>query len=899
MSSEETSGAENLETDVEESVELQEWLESLDYVLAQKNPDRVQRLLQALQYRAARAGIPLPFSATTPYVNTIPANSQTPYPGDRELERRIKNYIRWNALAMVVRANWEDSSIGGHISTYASSATLYEVGFNHFFRARNGHHEGDLLFVQGHGSPGIYARAFLEGRITEEHLQNFRREVKPPGLSSYPHPWLMPDFWEFPTVSMGLGSIMAIYQARFMRYLENRGIKTPSDSKVWVMMGDGETDEPESLGAITVATREKLDNLIFVINCNLQRLDGPVRGNGKIIQELEGVFRGAGWNVIKVIWGTDWDALLEKDDQGRLVRRMNETVDGQYQKYSVESGEYIRKNFFGDDPALAKIVEDLSDEQLERLRRGGHDPEKVYHAYRAAADHKGSPTVILVKTIKGYGLGESGQGANSAHQKKKMTRDELIQFRDRFKIPISNEEISKAPFYRPSDQSAEIVYLRERRKKLGGYVPARRTVFSRIGVPGQNKFEEFYKGTGEREVSTTMAFVGILAKLMRDKEIGKMIVPIVPDEARTFGMDALFRQSGIYSPVGQLYEPVDAQTLLYYRESKDGQLLEEGISEAGAMASFIAAGTAYSTYDIPTIPFYIYYSMFGLQRIGDLVWAAGDMRCRGFLVGATSGRTTLAGEGLQHQDGHSHLLAYPVPNLLAYDPAYAYELAVIVEEGLRRMYEKQESVFYYLTVHNENYAMPAMPGNVEVTKDGIMKGMYLFRKSSKSGTRLHAQLLGSGAILNETLKAAEMLEKTYEVATDVWSVTSYKALQTDAEDVERWNMLHPTETPRISYVAACTQDAPGVFVAASDYVKALPDSISSWFPRPLISLGTDGFGRSDNRAALREFFEVDARYITLATLYGLAREGSLAYETVKKALRTMKIDPNKPNPLTV
>lgn len=898
MENAETPGDVKPETD-EESVELQEWLESLDYVLAQKNPERTHRLLEALQSRAAQAGIQLPFSANTPYVNTLPIIAQGAYPGNRDIERKIKNWIRWNALAMVVRANAADSSIGGHISTYASSATLYEIGFNHFFHARNGHHEGDLLFIQGHGSPGIYARAFLEGRITEEHLKNFRHEVKPPGLSSYPHPWLMPDFWEFPTVSMGLGAIMSIYQARFMRYLESRGIKTPSESKVWVMMGDGEMDEPESLGAINVAVREKLDNLIFVINCNLQRLDGPVRGNGKIIQELEGLFRGAGWNVIKVIWGSDWDALLEKDTDGLLIRRMNETVDGQFQKYSVESGDYIRKHFFGTSPELLKMVEHLSDDQLQKLRRGGHDPEKVYHAYKAAVDHKGGPTVILAKTVKGYGLGESGQAANSAHQKKKMTKAELMAFRDRFMIPLSDEEVGNAPFYSPPKDSEELKYLQERRKALGGYVPSRRTKFAPFTAPGQEKFEEFYKGSAGREVSTTMAFVGILSKLLRDKEIGKLIVPIVPDEARTFGMDALFRQSGIYSPVGQLYDPVDSQTLLYYRESKDGQLLEEGITEAGAMASFIAAGTAYATYDIPTIPFYIYYSMFGLQRVGDLVWAAGDMRCRGFLLGATSGRTTLAGEGLQHQDGNSHLLAYPVPNLLAYDPAYAYELAVIIEDGLRRMYEKQESVFYYLTVHNENYAMPPMPEPVAATKEGILKGMYLFRKSTRQKAHMQAQLLGSGAILNEALKAAELLETSYDVAVDVWSVTSYKALQVEAADAERWNMFHPNETPRVPYVMACTKDAPGVFVAASDYVKALPDSISSWFPRPLISLGTDGFGRSDSRAALREFFEVDARYITLATLYGLARDGKISYETVKKAMRTLKIDANKPNPITV
>ena len=879
-----------------ESIELQEWLESLDYVIAQNDPDRTLRLLAALESRAAKSGVRIPFTANTPYVNTIPADEQGPYPADRDIERRIKDIMRWNALAMVVRANRADGSIGGHISTYASSATLYEVGFNHFFRARNESHEGDLLFVQGHAAPGVYARAFLEGRLTEEQLKNFRHEVARPGISSYPHPWLMPDFWEFPTVSMGLSSIMAIYQARFMKYLENRSIKQPSDSKVWVMMGDGEMDEPESLGAITVAAQENLDNLIFVINCNLQRLDGPVRGNGKIIQELEAIFRGAGWNVIKVLWGSTWDPLLEKDKEGLLVNRMNETVDGQYQKYSVESGAYIRERFFGVHPHLLKMVEHLPDSKLQHLRRGGHDPLKVYHAYKAAVAHKGTPTVILMKTIKGYGLGDGGQAANSAHQMKKLDDEQIRTFRDRFQIPLSDEEVGSIPFYKPPDDSEEIRYIHERRKALGGYVPSRRTLFTPLNVPTQDKYKKYYKKS-DREVSTTMAFVNILSDLMRDKDMGHLVVPIVPDEARTFGMDALFRQSGIYSPVGQLYEPVDRKTLLYYRESKDGQLLEEGISEAGAMSSFIAAGTAYANYDINTIPFFIYYSMFGLQRVGDLVWAAGDMRCRGFLIGATSGRTTLAGEGLQHQDGNSHLLAYPVPNLLAYDPAYAYELAVIIEEGIRRMYQEQDSVFYYLTVHNENYAMPAMPGNMKVTREGILKGMYLFRKSGKRRTRLHAQLFGSGAILNEALKAADMLEKDYNVAVNVWSITSYKALQNDAADVERWNMLHSDETPRTSYITSCVADLPGVFVAASDYVKALPDSISSWFPRPLISLGTDGFGRSDSREALRDFFEVDARYITLAVLYSLSREGDIPHEEVKQAMKDLQIDSDKPNPI--
>lgn len=880
-----------------EKVELQEWLESMDYVIAQDDPERVYRLLQALESRATRAGLSVPYNTNTPYINTIPTIKQVSFPGDRAIERRIKGIIRWNALAMVVRANREDSAIGGHISTYASAATLYEIGFNHFFRARTEDTDGDLVYFQGHGSPGIYARAFLEGRISEEYLKNFRHEVRPPGLSSYPHPWLMPDFWEFPTVSMGLGPIMAIYQARFMRHLEDRGLKKRNDSKVWMFMGDGESDEPESLGAIGLAAREKLDNLIFVINCNLQRLDGPVRGNGKIIQELETIFRGAGWNVIKVIWGSDWDALLERDHDGVLVKCMDEAVDGDYQKYSVESGDYIRKHFFGRDPELLKLVEHLTDDQLQKLRRGGHDPVKVYNAYKTAVEHTGSPTVILAKTIKGYGLGESGEGMNITHQQKKMDVGALRMFRDRFGVPISDEEIDSMPFYRPPEDSDEIRYLHARRKALSGYIPNRRSKSMPVAPPPVSAFEEFYKGSGGREASTTMVFVKILANLLQDKEIGKLLVPIVPDEARTFGMEALFRQAGIYSSVGQLYDPVDAETLMYYHESKEGQLLEEGICEAGAMSSFIAAGTAYSNYNINTIPFYIFYSMFGLQRVGDLVWAAGDQRCRGFLVGATSGRTTLAGEGLQHQDGNSHLLAYPVPNLLAYDPAYAYELAVIIEEGIRRMYERQESVFYYLTVMNEMYEMPPMPGNFEKTRAEILKGMYRFKKSRKRKTDRQAQLFGSGAILNEVLKASEILEQQYNVATDVWSITSYKALQCDAVDVERWNMLHPEEPPRVPYVTACVADAPGVFVAASDYVKALPDSISSWFPRPLISLGTDGFGRSDGRAALRDFFEVDARYITLATLHALARDGVISSDVVRKAIRKMEIDPNKPNPV--
>lgn len=881
-----------------EAIETREWIESLDYVLQSGGPERVRRLLQKLQVHAYEAGVRMPFSANTPYLNTIPAEEQPPFPGSREIERRIKSLVRWNAMAMVVRANREEDGIGGHISTYASAAALYEVGFNHFFRSRGDNYEGDIIYFQGHASPGIYARAFLEGRLTPEHLENFRRELRPGGgLSSYPHPWLMPYFWQFPTVSMGLGPIMAIYQARFNRYLEDRGLKKDTGDKVWVFLGDGETDEPETLGAITLAAREKLDNLIFVVNCNLQRLDGPVRGNGNIIQELERIFRGAGWNVIKVIWGSDWDALLDKDHDGVLVKRMGEVVDGEYQKYTVAGGDYIREHFFGADPRLRKMVEHLSDEQIQKLRLGGHDPQKIYAAYKAAVEHEGSPTVILARTIKGYGLGEAGEGKNITHQQKKLNEAELREFRTRFGIPISDEEVAEAPFYRPPDGSPEMQYLHERRRRLGGYLPNRVVNLTSLSTPSEELFEEFYRGTADREVSTTMVFVRILSKLLRDKELGRLIVPIVPDEARTFGMEALFRQVGIYSHAGQLYEPVDAESLLYYKEAKDGQILEEGITEAGSMASFIAAGTAYATHGINMIPFFIYYSMFGFQRIGDLIWAAGDMRTRGFLVGGTAGRTTLAGEGLQHQDGHSHLLAYTVPDLVTYDPAFAYELAVIIRDGIHRMYTEQEDVFYYLTVENENYAMPPIPDGA-AAKEGILKGMYRFKRSDKPNPKFRAQLFGSGAILNEVLKAQEMLEERYDVAADVWSVTSYKELRRDGLEAERWNMLHPTERPRIPYVSQCLADAPGVLVAASDYVKTLPDSIARWCPRPLLSLGTDGFGRSDSRRALRDFFEVDARHVTLATLTALARGEEIAFDDVEEAMHDLEIDPAKANPMT-
>src|SRR6266566_4685742 len=886
------------QTDGLEVLETREWLDSLDYVLYKGGPDRAGRLLQQLSLHARRqAGVNLPFTATTPYQNTIASRQQPPFPGSQEMERRIKSLVRWNALAMVVRANKMQEGIGGHISTFASSATLYEVAFNHFLHAKTESGDRDIVYFQGHAAPGMYARAYLEGRIPRQKLENFRRELKPGGgLSSYPHPWLMPDFWEFPTVSMGLGPIQAIYQARFIKYLENRGLKTSTGGKVWAFLGDGEMDEPESLGSITLASRERLDNLIFVVNCNLQRLDGPVRGNGKIIQELEAIFRGAGWNVIKVVWGSDWDSLITNDRDGILVRRLGEITDGQYQKYFVESGAYFRQNLFGTDPRLLKMVEHLSDEQLSRMRLGGHDPIKVHAAYKAAVEHKGSPTIILAKTIKGYGLGEAGEGKNITHQQKKLNEEELRMFRSRFGIPIPDEELHQAPFYRPADDSPEVRYLQERRKQLGGgYLPERKVRAKPIQPPAESHFEEFYKGTDGREVSTTMVFVRLLSKLLRDPEIGKLIVPIIPDEARTFGMEALFRQVGIYSSVGQLYEPVDMDTLLYYKEAKDGQILEEGITEAGSMCSFIAAGTAYATHGINTIPFFIYYSMFGFQRIGDFIWAAADMRTRGFLIGGTAGRTTLAGEGLQHQDGHSHVLALSVPNLLAYDPAFAYEIAIIIQDGIKRMYVDQESVFYYLTVMNEPYAMPAIPGDV---KDGILRGMYLFRKAANSRAKLRAQLFGSGAILNEALRAQEILEAKYGVAADVWSVTSYKELYNDGNETERWNRLHPGENPRVPYVTQCLADAPGVLVAATDYLKVLPSMVSKWMPRRLAALGTDGFGRSDGRAALRDFFGVDSRFITLGALYELLIDGKIERSVVDKAIKELGINTEKPNPIT-
>jgi pyruvate dehydrogenase E1 component len=875
--------------------ETTEWVESLADVLHREGPDRVRQLLVLLQEEAYRRGVMLPFTANTPYINTIPVDQQPRYPGNREIERRIKSILRWNAMAMVVRANKETTTIGGHISTYASSATLYEVGFNHFFHAMSADHPGDLVYFQGHASPGMYARAYLEGRMTEEQLRNFRRELEPEGgLSSYPHPWLMPGFWQFPTVSMGLGPIMSIYHARFLRYLDHRGIIDTSGQKVWCFVGDGEVDEPETLGAINLASREKLDNLIFVINCNLQRLDGPVRGNGKIIQELEAGFRGSGWNVIKVIWGDGWDPLLAADINGKLVHRMGEVVDGQYQKYVVEGGDYIREDFFGKDPELREMVDHLSDEQLKKLNRGGHDPEKVYAAYLAAVDHKGAPSVILAKTIKGYGLGESGEGRNSTHQEKKRNAEELREFRSRFGIPISDDQVADTPFYRPAADTPEMQYLHERRQALGGYLPQRRTEFKPLVVPQLDQFQELLAGSGKREFSTTGGFGRVLNTLLRNKAIGKLVVPIIPDEARTFGMEAFFSQYGIYASTGQLYKPVDAGTMAYYREAKDGQILEEGINEAGAMSSFIAAGTAYANLGVNMIPFFIYYSMFGFQRVGDFIWCAADSRCKGFLLGATAGRTTLNGEGLQHEDGHSHLLAATVPNLLAYDPAYAYETAVIIQDGLRRMYVDGESIFYYLTLYNEDYAMPAMPAGAA---EGILKGMYHLASRDVARSKVRVQLLGSGPILRQVLAAQEHLASDYKIASDVWSVTSYKELRREALEVERWNLLHPTSKPRTCYVQDVLQERAGPFIAASDYMHLVPEQIARWVPGGLVTLGTDGFGRSDSRESLRRHFEIDAAHIVFAALSTLSRQGKITRATIQKAARALAIDPDKINPV--
>jgi pyruvate dehydrogenase E1 component len=875
------------------------WAESLqsvfDLALENQGPERTARLLIKLAEKL-RAGSPDSFRRlNTPYLNTIPPEQQAPFPGDWQMERRIKSYIRWNAMAMVVKAN-SSTNVGGHISTYASAATLYEVGFNHFFRGRTDNFPGDIVYFQGHAAPGMYARAFLEGRLNERHLQNFRQELaEGGGLSSYPHPYLMPEFWQFPTVSMGLGPILSLYQARFDRYLQARSlVKWKDEPKVWAFLGDGECDEPETLGAVTLGARENLDNLIWVINCNLQRLDGPVRGNGKIIQELEAVFSGAGWNVIKVIWGSDWDDLLARDKSGQLIKRMEEAVDGDYQKYSVEPGSYTRRHFFGKYPELLELVNHLTDEQIHKLLRGGHDTRKVYAAYKAAVEHQGRPTVILAKTVKGYGLGEAGEGRNITHQQKKLNEKELREFRARFNVPISDEVIAETPFYRPPVDSQETKYLLEHRKALGGFLPERKVTAPPLDVPKPDYFAEFFKGA-TTEVSTTMAFVRLLSMLLRHKAVGRQIVPIIPDEARTFGLDALFKDIGIYSSKGQLYEPVDSQSLLYYNEKKDGQILEEGITEAGSMASFIAAGTSYATHGRPMIPFYIYYSMFGPQRVGDLFWLAGDIRAKGFLLGATAGRTTLNGEGLQHQDGHSLLHASTIPTLLAYDPAFAYELAVIVADGLRRMFAEGEEIFYYLALYNENYAMPPMPTGVE---DGILKGLYKF-KPGPAGKKNKAHIFGSGPMINSALKAQEILAECYGISADVWSATSYKLLRTDALRCKRWNMLHPTATPKKSYVETVLAKEQGTFVAVSDYMRLVPDQIAPWVPGGLMTLGTDGFGRSDTRVRLRRFFEIDAESTVIATLYALAEKEQVDRQLVEKAIKDLGMEPEKVFPQIV
>jgi pyruvate dehydrogenase E1 component len=875
--------------------ETQEWLDALDAVLENEGPDRAHFLLEKLVDKARRSGAYLPYSANTAYLNTIPLTQQDRYPGDQTMEDRLRSIVRWNAMAMVVHANRFAAELGGHIASFASSATLFDVGFNHFFRATNDNQEGDLVFFQGHSAPGIYARAFLEGRISEEQLNNFRQEVNGHGLSSYPHPWLMPNFWQFPTVSMGLGPIMAIYQARFMRYLHDRGLQNAGDRKVWAYMGDGEMDEPESLGAISLAARERLDNLVFVVNCNLQRLDGPVRGNGKIIQELEAVFRGAGWNVIKVIWGGYWDPLLARDKDGLLLKRMEECVDGDYQAYKAKGGAYVREHFFGKYPELAAMVANMTDEDIWRLNRGGHDPIKIYSAYAAAMRHKGQPTVILAKTVKGYGMGEAGEGQNITHSQKKMGEESLRAFRNRFAIPIPDDQIDSTPYFKPPADSAEMQYLHERRAALGGYVPTRRAKGKPLAIPSLDTFKALLEGSGEREMSTTMAFVRFLTSLTRDKTIGKFVVPIVPDEARTFGMEGMFRQLGIYSSVGQLYKPVDSDQVMYYREDTKGQILQEGINEAGAMSSWMAAATSYSNNGVSMIPFYIYYSMFGFQRVGDLAWAAGDMQARGFLLGGTAGRTTLAGEGLQHQDGHSHLQAAFIPNCRAYDPTFAYELAVILHDGMKKMYEEQHNVFYYVTVMNENYLQPTMPEGVE---EDIIKGIYLYRQGSRKKKRV--QLMGSGTILREVIAAAALLEDEWNVAADVWSVTSFTELRREAIHVERWNMLHPMDKPRVPHVTRTLENHKGPAIAATDYIRSFPAQILPYLgDRHFVALGTDGFGRSDMRSQLRRFFEVNRHYVVVAALKALADIGDVDGSLVAQAIKAYKIDPDKPNPATV
>ncbi|MGQ3891103.1 pyruvate dehydrogenase (acetyl-transferring), homodimeric type [Legionella sp. CNM-4043-24] len=880
-------------------VETREWLDALHAIIASDGSERASFILQELLNMANAEGVGLQNSLTTPYRNTIRAHEEDLIPPDEGMSKRISALIRWNAVAMVLRAGKHAPELGGHIASYASSSTLYETGFNHFFKGSNSEHCGDLLYIQGHSSPGIYARAFLEGRLSEQQLANFRQEVETDGLSSYPHPWLMHDFWQFPTVSMGLGPLQAIYQARFLKYLENRNLIKTENRKVWAFLGDGEMDEVESVGALSIAAREKLDNLIFVVNCNLQRLDGPVRGNGKIIQELEGVFRGAGWNVIKVIWGTRWDNLFARDKTGIMQKRMEECLDGDYQAYKANDGAYVREHFFGQYPELKKMVEHMSDDDIWRLNRGGHDSQKVFAAYAKAVSNKGTPTVILAKTIKGYGMGAAGEGQNITHQQKKMSIEQLRAFRDRFSIPISDEHITDIPFYRPADDSPEIQYLRKQREALGGYLPARNTEFESLPIPDLSAFSAVTKGTGDREISTTMAFVRILTTLLKEKDLGPRIVPIVPDECRTFGMEGLFRQIGIYSPVGQLYTPVDREQVMYYREARDGQILEEGINEAGAFCSWIAAATSYSSNRLPMVPFYIYYSMFGFQRIGDLAWAAGDMQARGFLLGGTAGRTTLAGEGLQHQDGHSHLMASMIPNCVAYDPTYAYELAVIIQNGLKRMFVDHDNVFYYITVMNENYTHPDMPEGVE---EGILKGIYHLQSTGggkKGKSKGHVQLLGSGTILREVIAAAALLEKDYGVTADIWSVTSFSELRRDGIDVERYNRMHPESTPRQSYVSQMLSDTTGPVIAATDYMRLHADQIRSYLDKRFIALGTDGYGRSDTRERLRHFFEVDARFVALAALDGLVQDGTLPKSVLVDAMSRYGIDGDKPNPVTI
>ena len=874
-------------------VETQEWLDALESVLDREGESRAHYLLTRMGEQASRTGTQLPYAITTPYRNTIPVTHEARMPGDLFMERRIRSLIRWNALATVMRANKKDPDLGGHISTFASSATLYDIGFNYFFKAPTEEHGGDLIYFQGHASPGVYARAFLEGRISEEQMNNFRQEVDGGGLSSYPHPWLMPDFWQFPTVSMGLGPIQAIYQARFMKYLEHRGFIPAGKQKVWCFLGDGETDEPESLGAISLAGREKLDNLIFVINCNLQRLDGPVRGNGKIIQELEGNFRGADWNVVKVIWGRMWDPLFAKDTKGLLQKRMDEVVDGEYQNYKANNGAFVREHFFGARPELLEMVKDLSDEEIWKLNRGGHDPFKVYAAYHQAVNHTGQPTVVLAKTIKGYGTG-SGQAQNITHNVKKVDIESLKAFRDRFGIPIADDQLEELPFYKPEPDSPEMKYLLKSREKLGGFVPQRRSKSFSIPTPPLETLKAILDGTGEREISTTMAFVRILSQLVKDKDLGSRIVPIIPDEARTFGMEGMFRQLGIYSSVGQLYQPVDKDQVMFYREDKKGQILEEGINEAGAMSSWIAAATSYSNHNQPMLPFYVFYSMFGFQRIGDLAWAAGDSRARGFLIGGTAGRTTLNGEGLQHEDGHSHILASTIPNCRSYDPAYAYEMAVIIREGIRQMTEEQQSVFYYITAMNEAYAQPAMPAGSE---DGIIKGMYLLEEDQRDAA-CHVQLLGSGTILREVREAAKILREDYNIGADVWSVTSFNELRREGLAVERRNRLHPEQKPQLTYVEQCLSERKGPVVASTDYMKLFADQIRQWVPvKEYKVLGTDGFGRSDSRKKLRHFFEVDRYWVVLTALEALADRGEIERTLVAEAIAKFGIDTNKANPL--